>query len=84
MQMPREWKETDVPEGGTLVRKEMFEYTNDKGEYQIEVFENMKGEFWAIAVPRDDERLIIYGSNITSTRAMALSIVLDKIERDHF
>ncbi|PWK11331.1 hypothetical protein [Tumebacillus permanentifrigoris] len=82
MQMPKEWHEAEVPEGGTLLRKETYEYQTEKGDYDIEVFENMKGEFYAIGVPRDDERLIIYGSNITTSRALALSVVLDKIERE--
>ncbi|MCX7572151.1 hypothetical protein OS242_19695 [Tumebacillus sp. DT12] len=82
MQMPKEWHESEVPEGGTLLRKETYEYQNAKGDYSIEVYENLKGEFYAIGIPKDDERLIIYGSNITTSRAMALSTVMDKIERE--
>ena len=82
MQMPREWTESEVPEGGKLVKKELYEYQTEKGEYDIELFETMDGQFYAIAVPREDERLIIYGSNITASRALALSIVMDKIERE--
>lgn len=82
MQMPKEWQEAEVPEGGTLLRKETYEYQTEKGEYDIEVYENLKGEFYAIGVPRHDERLIIYGSNITTSRALALSVVMDKIERE--
>ncbi|KEO81654.1 hypothetical protein [Tumebacillus flagellatus] len=82
MQMPKEWHEAEVPEGGKLLRKESYEYQTDKGDFDIEVFENMKGEFYAIAVPRDDERLVIYGSNVTTSRALALSVVMEKIERE--
>ncbi|MGZ4107869.1 MAG: hypothetical protein ACXVC1_02880 [Tumebacillaceae bacterium] len=83
MQMPKEWTETEVPEGGKLLRKELYEYHNQKGEYSIELFETLKGEFYAIATPMDNEsKLIIYGSNITVTRALALSTVIDKIERE--
>lgn len=82
MQMPKEWNEAEVPEGGALVRKELFEYSTEKGCFDIELYETLKGEFYAIGVPKDDERMIIYGSNITATRAMALSVVMDKIERE--
>jgi hypothetical protein len=82
MQMPQQWTEAEVPEGGTLLRKEIYEYHNEKGEYVIELFEKIDGQCYAIGVPKEDERLIIFGSNITATRAMALSIVIDKIERE--
>lgn len=80
--MPREWTEAEIPEGGKLLKKELYEYHTEKGEYSIELFETMKGEFYAIAVPNDSEKLIIYGSNITTSRALALSVVIDKIERE--
>jgi hypothetical protein len=82
MQMPREWTEAEVPEGGKLVKKELYEYQAEKGDYDIELFETMDGQFYAIGIPRDDERLIVYGSNITASKALALSIVMDKIERE--
>ncbi|HEU4963813.1 MAG TPA: hypothetical protein VFV52_08170 [Bacilli bacterium] len=83
MQMPKLWTEAEVPEGGgTLLKKELYEYHTQKGEYQIELFERMNGECYAIAVPKDDERLIVFGSNITTSKALALSVVMEKIERD--
>lgn len=82
MQMPKEWNEAEMPEGGVLVRKELFEYTTEKGRFDIELFENLDGKFYAIGLPKDDDRMIIYGSNVTETKAMALSIVMDKIERE--
>jgi hypothetical protein len=82
MQMPQNWNEAEIPEGGALLRKELFEYSNEKGRYDIELFEDTEGKFYAIGVPKDDERMIIYGSNVVASRAMALSIVMDKIERE--
>ncbi|ASS76159.1 hypothetical protein CIG75_15245 [Tumebacillus algifaecis] len=82
MQMPKEWTEAEIPEGGTLLRKETYEYQTEKGDFQIEVFENLKGEFYAIGTPQNGDKLIVYGSNLTTSRALALSVVLDKIERE--
>ena len=82
MQMPREWTESEVPEGGTLLKKETYEYQNEKGDYSIELFENLKGEFYAIGVPKESEKLIVFGSNITVSRALALSVVMEKIDRE--
>ncbi|WP_132944643.1 hypothetical protein [Tumebacillus sp. BK434] len=82
MQMPKEWTETEIPEGGTLLRKETYEYQTEKGDFNIEVYENLKGEFYAIGTPNSGDKLIVYGSNITTSRALALSVVLDKIERE--
>jgi hypothetical protein len=82
MQMPKLWTESEVPEGGKLLRKELFEYHTEKGEYLIELFETMKGEFYAIGTPQESDKLIVYGSNITVSRALALSVVMDKIERE--
>jgi hypothetical protein len=82
VQMPKEWTEAEVPEGGALLRKESYEYQTEKGDFLIEVFENMKGEFYAIGTPIGGDKLIVYGSSITTSRALALSIVMEKIERE--
>lgn len=82
MQMPKLWTEAEVPEGGSLLKKELFEYHTQKGEYLIELFEKVNGECYAIATPKTDERLIVFGSNLTTSKALALSVVMEKIERE--
>lgn len=76
------WHQIELPEGSQLVRKELFEYTSEKGDYTIELFENRKGEFYAIGTPRHSDKLIIYGSPVMAEAIMALQTVIEKIERE--
>lgn len=71
-----------VPEGGILKRKEMYEYTTPTNVYDIELFEHQDGTFYAIGIPREGHRLVVYGSNIVDDREMALTILVDKIRRE--
>jgi hypothetical protein len=76
------WRQVQIPENSELTRKEWFDYANEKGSFLIELFENMKGEFYAIGTPKDPDKLIVYGSPIMTDKVMALQTVIEKIERE--
>lgn len=76
------WNQISLPEGSELLRKEQFEYTNQKGTYLIEMFETMKEEYYAIGIPKGDGKVIVYGSPILPDKTVALQTVIDKIERE--
>jgi hypothetical protein len=78
----RTWHNLELPEGAQLVRKELFEYSSDKGDFIIELFENVKGEYYAIGTPRHSDKLIIYGSPVMSDSFMAMQTVIEKIEQE--
>jgi hypothetical protein len=71
-----------IPEGCMLKRKQLFEYTTPHHVYDIELFEQQDGTFYAIGLPRDEERWVVYGSNIVDTAEQALQILVDKIQRE--
>ena len=75
----------DVPDGCTLRRKQQFEYTTPTQMYNIELFENQDGTFYAIGIPKSG-KMVVYGSNVTKSPTIAMRVVLDKIEREapHF
>lgn len=77
-----EWRNVEVPDGCTLRHKQLFEYTTQANVYDLELYENQGGTWYAIAIPREGERLIIYGSNEVPTAQMAIQIVVDKIKRE--
>jgi hypothetical protein len=76
------WTGVNLPEGAELLKKEVFTYTVRDQEFTIELFEQNDGKYYAIGVPKDDSRLIIYGSNIVDDKRTALQIVVNKIERE--
>ncbi|UOF90437.1 hypothetical protein LSG31_21705 [Fodinisporobacter ferrooxydans] len=76
------WSNVHVPEQAALLKKETYEYTVRERSFVIELFEQSDGMFYAIGVPKHEERLIIYGSNIVESRPKALQLVIDKIERE--
>jgi hypothetical protein len=78
----RTWRQLDLPAGAQLLRKEVFEYASDQGEFIIELFENANGEFYAIGTPRHSDKLIIYGSPTVSDSFLAMQTVIEKIERE--
>jgi hypothetical protein len=71
-----------VPEGCSLKRKEFYEYTTANNVYDVELYENADGTFYAIGVPREGHRLVVYGSNVVPSGEMALQILVDKIRRE--
>lgn len=75
----------DVPDGCTLRRKQQFEYTTTDQMYDIELFENQDGTFYAIGIPKSGQ-MVVYGSNVVKSPTIAMRVVLDKIEREgpHF
>ncbi|MCL6548755.1 MAG: hypothetical protein K6T30_07575 [Alicyclobacillus sp.] len=70
-----------LPDGCTLRRKHTFEYTTPDSLYDIELFENTDGTWYAIGVPREGP-LVVYGSNVVGDAVMALQVVIDKIRRE--
>jgi hypothetical protein len=79
---PPWWHSVPVPNGCTLRRKQVFEYTTPEQTYRVELFENPDGTCYAIGVPEDSERLIVYGSNVVDSPELALRILIDKIRRE--
>lgn len=76
------WQSTQIPEGMSLTKKEFFELSHPSGIYEIELFSTHKGECWAIGVPREDTRFIVYGSPVVNHPQDALQIVIQKINRE--
>jgi len=71
-----------LPEGCNLKRKETYEYTTPDYTYDVDLYENTDGTFYSIGVPRDSERLVVYGSNMMPSAERALQILVDKIKRE--
>ncbi|MCL6453595.1 MAG: hypothetical protein K6T78_08215 [Alicyclobacillus sp.] len=65
-----------------LRRKELYEYVTPEALYDVELYENSDGTYYAVAVPRDVERIVVYGSSVCSTAAAAMQSVMDKIHRE--
>jgi hypothetical protein len=76
------FSQVSTPDGCSLRKKEQYEYTTPNNVYNVELFENSDGTYYAIGVPRDSERLIVYGSNISPSAEQALQVLVDKILRD--
>ncbi len=71
-----------VPPGCTLKRKETYEYTTPHAAYHVDLYENPDGTFYAIAVPEDSEKLIVYGTPNFISQEKALFSLVDKIRRE--
>lgn len=72
----------EIPSECSLYRTETFEYRTPLGTYDIELFEQQDGQFYAIGLPRYEERVVVYGSNVVSSASLALASLIEKIERD--
>lgn len=71
----------EVPEGTSVRRVERFEYTTPTHLYDIELFEEQDGTFYAIGIPRAD-KVVVFGSNRVPRAEQALQTVIDKIQRE--
>ncbi|MCL6592770.1 MAG: hypothetical protein K6T31_02225 [Alicyclobacillus sp.] len=71
-----------TPAGCVLRRKELYEYTTPDEVYRVELYENPDGSWYAIAVPSQDERLIVYGTPVLPSAQQALQGLVDKIARE--
>lgn len=78
----RAFPKVPTPEGCILRRKELYEYITPDNAYDVELYENSDGTFYAIGLPRDGERVIVYGSNVMDTADEAMHILVDKIRRE--
>ena len=78
------WQDVRLPDEAELLRKELFSYRVDSEWFDIELFENQNGQYYAIGTPGDKTRLIVYGSAVTADPQKALEQALQKINRDHF
>jgi|GEM_PF-6672701 len=79
---PKSFHDVALPEDCTLRRKESFEYTTASHTFDVELFENQDTTCYAIAVPRDAKRLMVFGTQEVKTPAMALRALVDKIRRE--
>ena len=80
--MESHWKGLKLQEGAELLRKEYFLYRVADEEYDIELFESHKGEYYAIGVPAHSDKLMIYGSSVVDDPVKAIQQTLRKINRD--
>ena len=80
--MENNWKTLNLHEGAELFRKEQFLYHIADQDYTIELFESIKGEYYAIGLPANSDKLMIYGSSIVNDPVKALQQTLRKIDRD--
>ncbi|QQE80381.1 hypothetical protein GI364_08165 [Alicyclobacillus sp. SO9] len=71
-----------LPDGCFLRRKEYFEYVTANYAFDVELHENQDGTFYAIAVPRDTERVMVFGTKELGTAEAALKALVDKIRRE--
>jgi hypothetical protein len=77
------WREVELPEGTELLRRELYDFNSEKGQFQIELFETINGKYFAIGTEKDpDAKMIIYGSDITNDKRKALQVVIEKISRE--
>ncbi|RIV28716.1 hypothetical protein D2Q93_01580 [Alicyclobacillaceae bacterium I2511] len=77
-----DFSKVPVPPGCTLMRKETFEYTTPHAVYRVDLYENQEETFYAIAVPEDSEKLVIYGTPNFKSKEKALLSLVDKIRRE--
>ena len=78
------WKNVKLRAESELLRKENYVYRVEGVEYAIELFETIEGKFYAIGLPTDPTKLIIYGSSVVDGAKIALQQTIQKIDRDHF
>jgi hypothetical protein len=71
-----------IPQKCHLRRKEQFEYITQGYLYDVDLFQNADGTWYSIAVPRDSERLVVYGSSELPSAKLALQSLIDKIKRE--
>ena len=71
-----------MPEGCSLRRKETFDYVTPGYAYSVELFQNADDTWYAIAVPQESERLVVYGSSVLPSAQHALQALVDKIRRE--
>lgn len=76
------WNKVKLPEGTELLRKESFQFRVLDEEFNIELFESLTGEYYAIGTQVDSDRLVIYGSAIVSDPVKALEQTMHKITRE--
>ncbi len=80
--MDNTWKTIKLREGAELLRKEQYLYRIADQEFTIELFETSKDEYYAIGVPVNTDKLMIYGSSIVNDPVKALNQTIRKIDRD--
>ena len=80
--METDWKSCKLKTGAELLRKEQFVYRIAGEEYDIELFESINGEYYAIGQPAHSDRLMIYGSSVVNSPVTALNQTIHKINRD--
>lgn len=71
-----------LPEGSRLRRKEVFEYTTPTHTFDVEMYESQEPTWYAIAVPREAERLMVFGTRELNTPEAAMKSLIDKIRRE--
>lgn len=81
---PEAFQGVPLTEGSFLRKKELYEYTTPDNVYDVELYMNQDGTCYAIGIPREGERLIVYGTNVVPSADLALKQLLQKIERQGF
>lgn len=80
--MKSEFHHIQVPEDAELLRKEWYSYRIGHEWFDIELFENQTGQYYAIGTPADKSRIYVYGSSIVGDPTTALAQTVKKITRD--
>lgn len=80
--LTRSFKDIDLHPDAELWRKESFVYTIAGEPFDLELFSSQDGRYYAIGMPADKSRLIIYGSQIVDSEAIAIDQTIKKINRD--
>ncbi|MCL6631578.1 MAG: hypothetical protein K6T63_03020 [Alicyclobacillus herbarius] len=73
------FRSVSVPQGTFLRQKLLYEYTTADNIYDVELFVNQDDTYYAIAVPRESERLVVYGSRVLPSAEEALQELIHKI-----
>ncbi|GMA49429.1 hypothetical protein GCM10025857_07860 [Alicyclobacillus contaminans] len=71
-----------LPDGCVMRRKELYEYVTPEYIYDVELYEQADGTFYAVGLPRGSQRVVIYGSSVLPSAEQALQQLVDKIQRD--
>jgi hypothetical protein len=73
-----------LPDGCFLRKKTLYEYTTPDNVYDVELFENEDGTAYAIGIPREGRRVIIFGTPVLPSRERALQAFITKVKSEGY
>lgn len=81
--MSDQWKSLTLREDANLLKKEIYTYQIGADTFEIELFETVQSEYYAIGTPTNSDLLYIFGSAVVKDPALALDQAIKKINREH-